>query len=118
MLSGFSDAKQIAIQDYLSRLGFEPDKIRGNNYWYRSPLRNERDASFKVNTRFNVWYDHGSGEGGNILDLGVKLYQCTVAEFLERLSIGDLPVNQFSFHQPIIHQSNVEILVGSISKKR
>jgi hypothetical protein len=32
MALSYSDAKQIAIQDCLSRLGFEPDKIRGNNY--------------------------------------------------------------------------------------
>ena len=117
MALSYSEAKKIAIQDYLSNLGFEPYKIRGIDYWYRSPFRNERNASFKINTKLNVWYDHGSDEGGNILDLGVKLHQCTVAEFLERLSNGDLPVNQVSFHQPVIPESKVEILSAQSLKR-
>jgi DNA primase len=88
MVLSFSDAKKISISDYLSKLGYEPAKIRGNDYWYRSPLRDERDASFKVNNKLNVWYDHGTGEGGTILDLGTKLHRCTLHEFVEQLSTG------------------------------
>lgn len=84
----FSDAKKIPITDYLSSLGFEPARIHGIDYWYHSPFREERTPSFKVNARSNVWYDHGTGEGGTILDLGAKLHQCTLQEFLEKLSVG------------------------------
>jgi len=31
-------------------------------YWYLSPLREEKEASFKVNRKKNVWYDHGIGK--------------------------------------------------------
>jgi hypothetical protein len=27
--------------------GYEPHKIKGNNYWYLSPLREEKEASLK-----------------------------------------------------------------------
>lgn len=110
MALSFSDAKQIAIADYLSKLGFEPDKVRGNDYWYRSPLRHERDASFKVNTKLNLWYDHGSGEGGTLLDLGMKLHQCTLPEFVNLLEQGNF--TSFSFQrQPFKEeQSKIEII--------
>jgi hypothetical protein len=90
----YSDAKRIAIIDYLAGLGFEPDKVRGNDYWYRSPLRDENNPSFKVNSKLNVWFDHGIGTGGSILDLGIKLHQCSIHEFLGMLSNGNFHVDR------------------------
>lgn len=50
--------------DYLKTLGFKPEKIRNNDYWYLSPLREEKTASFKVNRKLNAWYDHEVGREG------------------------------------------------------
>ena len=44
-------AKQINLADYLH------SKQQGINLWYKSPLREETEASFKVNTERNQWYD-------------------------------------------------------------
>ena len=44
------EAKQIKLQDYLHSLGFSPVKQQGDNLWYKSPFRDESEASFKVNT--------------------------------------------------------------------
>ena len=44
------DVKQIKLADYLQSLGYTPVKQQGRNLWYKSPLREETDASFKVNT--------------------------------------------------------------------
>ena len=44
------DVKQISIADYLHSLGYSPVKRQGNGLWYKSPLREEHEASFKVNT--------------------------------------------------------------------
>lgn len=93
----YHEAKRIPITDYLSGLGFEPAKIRGNDYWYHSPFRQERTPSFKVNTSLNVWYDHGIGEGGSIFELGSRLHQCTLREFLGKLSLGN--THGISLHQ-------------------
>lgn len=62
-------AKQIKIADYLHSLGFSPVKQQGINLWYKSPLREETEASFKVNTERNQWYDFALGKGGNIIAL-------------------------------------------------
>ena len=63
------EAKQIKIADYLQSLGHRPVKQQGANLWYKSPLRNESEASFKVNTTMNIWFDFGMGKGGNIITL-------------------------------------------------
>ena len=68
------EVKNIRIADYLQSLGYTPVKQQGNSLWYKSPLREEKDASFKVNTELNKWYDFGLGKGGNIIALAEELY--------------------------------------------
>ncbi|MBE9668098.1 toprim domain-containing protein [Mucilaginibacter boryungensis] len=79
-------ANQIDLVTYLADCGFEPVKVRGENYWYLSPLRSENTASFKINRRLNRWYDHGIGKGGKLVDLGISLFDCSVSEFLKKLT--------------------------------
>jgi DNA primase len=93
-------AKAMDMVDYLSRLGYKPAKVRNNDYWYVSPLRDEKTPSFKVNRKLNRWYDHGLGKGGNLIDFAILHQNYTIGEFLQKLN-GD-----FSFHQPIFHQPN------------
>lgn len=88
-------ANGLDLVDYLETLGHKPQKIRNNDYWYPSPLREEKEASFKVNRKLNVWYDHGSGQGGNMVDFGTLFHQCSVSEFLQRLNSLS---HQFPFH--------------------
>ena len=75
-------AKQIKIADYLHSLGFSPVKQQGINLWYKSPLREETEASFKVNTERNQWYDFALGKGGNIIALAQDLYCSDHVPFL------------------------------------
>jgi hypothetical protein len=81
-----ANAKELDLVDYLASLGHEPAKIRNQDYWYVSPIREEKTPSFKVNRQLQVWYDHGAGKGGDIVDFGTIYYRCTTAEFLEKLS--------------------------------
>jgi len=92
-----ADAKEIDLVDYLFTLGFQPQKIRNNDYWYLSPLREEKEASFKVNRRLNVWYDHGIGKGGDLIDFGVLYHHCSIPELLQKLR-----QNNLSFHPHFI----------------
>jgi DNA primase len=79
-------ARLIPIVEYLDNNGFKAQNIRGHNHWYISPFRDEKHASFKVNSLRNTWYDFGEGSGGNIIDLGIRLHQCSVAELLQMFS--------------------------------
>lgn len=69
-----NEAKQIRIEEYLHSLGYDPVRRQGGNLWYKSPFRDEREPSFKVNTERNLWYDFGAGRGGNIIALAQELY--------------------------------------------
>jgi len=92
-----NQARQIPIVEYLAQCGFQPQYIKGADHWYLSPIRDEKTPSFKVNTKRNAWFDFGIGEGGNLIDLGIRLHRCSVEELLARLSAGNFA---FSFHQP------------------
>lgn len=92
-----SQARLIPIIEYLAHHGFQPQCTKGNDHWYLSPIREENTPSFKVNTRLNAWYDFGIGEGGNLIDLGIRLHCCSIKELLNRLSSGNYSL---SFHQP------------------
>jgi DNA primase len=80
-----AEARQIDLVDFLNQVGHLPKKIKGNDYWYLSPFREEKNPSFKVNRKFNVWYDHGLGKGGNLVDFGILYYRIPVNELLEKL---------------------------------
>ena len=80
------DIKQIPIVAYLAQAGFEAKLIKGMNYWYCSPLRSELTPSFKVNAERNQWYDFGTGDHGDIIDLVCALQHCSTAEAMRRLS--------------------------------
>ena len=68
--------RQISIVDYLDNQGFKPVKHHpnGKELLYFSPMRNETKPSFSVNTEKNLWYDYGTGEGGDIFSLVRKLW--------------------------------------------
>ena len=76
------EAKKIHIADYLQSLGYSPVKQQGKSLWYKSPFREEAEASFKVNTELNQWYDFGTGKGGNIIALAQELYGSDYVPYL------------------------------------
>ena len=61
--------KGISLVDFLHRLGYNPTGRDSNGLWFYAPYRNERKPSFHVNPRKNVWYDFGTGDGGDIFTL-------------------------------------------------
>ncbi len=98
-----SEARHVDLVEYLEKLGFGPQKIRNNDYWSLSPLRDEKEPSFKVNRKLNVWYDFAFGKGGNIIDFAVLYHNCSVKEMLEKLRTTSLLPSQIS---PVSKQEN------------
>ena len=76
------EAKKIRIADYLQSLGYSPVKQQGKSLCYKSPFREETEASFKLNTELNQWYDFGTGKGGNIIALAQELYGSDYVPYL------------------------------------
>lgn len=92
------EARSMDMVHYLETLGYYPQRISRSDYWYISPLREERNASFKVDRKLNLWYDHGIGKGGTLIDFGILYFNCSVGELLSRLSPNAVP--SLSFHPP------------------
>ena len=92
------EAKKIRIADYLHSLGYSPVKQQGINLWYKSPFREETEASFKVNTEREQWFDFGLGKGGNIIALAAHLYATeSVPYLLKRIEEQTPHVRPVSF---------------------
>ncbi len=107
-------ANQIDLVNYLETLGHEPSKIKNQDYWFLSPLRNEKTPSFKVNQKLNVWYDHGLGKGGNIIDFGIEYFRCTVSEFLQLLNRSGISSSAgLSFKKDDVQPAGHEMTPGN-----
>jgi hypothetical protein len=100
-----SEMKAFDLVDYLQSHGFLPAKIQGTNYWYKSPFRDERTPSFKVNRKLNTWYDFGEGMGGSIIDFGLRFHRCSISELL---SITNNDIAAFSI--PSVTSSHIKHL--------
>lgn len=96
------EAKTIKLADYLQSLGYSPVKQQGNNLWYKSPFRQETEASFKVSVEHNLWFDYGLGKGGNIIALAQELYGSDHVPYLLNKIAEQVPHVRpvsFSFHR-------------------
>ena len=63
-----AQANALSLPDILKILGYTPQKERGHDHLYFSPLREEKTPSFHVHIANNIWYDFGLGEGGDVVD--------------------------------------------------
>lgn len=106
----YSEANQISIKAYLASKGIHPVKDRGYYGMYRSPFREDSNASLKVDYNKNLWHDFGSNEGGTMIDLVMRMNNCSPHEALTLLEQAyarnnfgthqrnDAPTDSFSFH--------------------
>ena len=106
-----NEAKKIDIISFLARNGINPDYNQGVNYWYKSPLRDEKNASFKVNSFKNLWFDFGIGEGGDIIKLASMLFKVDSSAALKILS-----VNHYSCHQKDLYNADSKVLITNIKE--
>ena len=83
-----NEAKKIDIVKFLARNSILPAYTQGVNHWYNSPLRNEKNPSFKVDSNKNLWFDFGIGEGGDIISFACLFYKVDYASALKLLT-GD-----------------------------
>ncbi len=102
--------KGISLVDFLHHLGYKPTGRDSKGLWFYAPYRNERKPSFHVNPRKNVWFDFGSGDGGDIFTLAGEL--CNSTDFIRQAEyIAEkmrLPVSQPYKPEPFIEQPTFE----------
>lgn len=93
--------KQIDLVDYLKAIGFSPTKESAKSAWYHAPYREDRTPSFKVNKDKNMWYDFGTAQSGDIIDLAELLHQSKDVSRLLKLIEGAAPALAPRIRTPI-----------------
>ncbi|WP_293299935.1 toprim domain-containing protein [Pedobacter sp. UBA4863] len=101
------DIRNRDIVSYLNMIGHLPEKLNRSSYWYLSPLRNENTASFKVDQKLNRWYDFGTREGGDMIDLILRLKEWTFTQLME---------SENPFDGKTIQQNSTEISSEQVPK--
>ena len=92
--------KRYPIVEYLERKGVRPVRRTPAYAMYRSPFREETRPSFKVDTDKNLWIDYAEGRGGSIIDLYMRLEDCTLSEAICRLGQNALEHTAYSSNSP------------------
>lgn len=85
----FEDANRISIKEYLKEQGISPVQDKGYYGMFRSPFREDMNPSMKVDYNQNLWYDFGSGEGGSLIDLIMRLHDCNEFGAITKLEKGN-----------------------------
>ena len=105
-----SRIKRYPIVEYLERKGINPVRRTPSYALYRSPLREETQPSFKVDTEKNLWIDYGEGRGGSIIDLCMRMEGCTLSETI-RLLGQNAPVNgTYSFLNDFVPNNSQPVM--------
>ena len=76
--------EEVDILDAISQ--YVDLKKRGQNYFGLSPFRSETKPSFSVAPDKNMWYDFGSGQGGNVVQFLIEYEKISFPEAIRSLA--------------------------------
>ena len=67
------EINKISLVEFLNQLGYQPTGRDSKGLWFYAPYRSERKPSFHVNPNRQVWFDFGTGTGGDIFSLAGEM---------------------------------------------
>ena len=67
------EIRKVSLVEFLNQLGYQPTGRDSKGLWFYAPYRSERKPSFHVNPRRNLWFDFGTGAGGDIFSLAGEM---------------------------------------------
>lgn len=91
------DINRFSIREYLAGMNIHPAKDKNSYGMYYSPFREDKDASMKVDYNKNLWIDYGTNEGGTLIDLVMRMKNCTNGEAMQLLEQQLSGKSTFSF---------------------
>ena len=94
--------KALPIRSFLEKQGITPVIDKGYYGLYRSPYRVDTVPSFKVDYCRNLWCDYGTGEGGSIIDLVMRLEKCSVGDAIRILEDTPDQIRIHTYRRKII----------------
>ncbi len=90
---------QFPIWNYLAGSDIYPAKDNGFYGMYHSPFREDHKASMKVDYNKNLWIDYGTGEGGTLIDLVMRIENCSNGKAMQLLEQKIAGTSSFSFQK-------------------
>lgn len=96
---------QMPIAEYLHPCGIKPAKRYNGYALYHAPYREDFNASMKVDFRENLWHDYGTGQGGSIIDLVMRMQGCSAYEAMAHLAEGKATILAPS---SFLHEAHIE----------
>ena len=112
-----SRIKRYPIVEYLKRKGVKPVRSTAAYALYCSPLREETHPSFKVDTEKNLWIDYAEGRGGSIIDLFMRLENCTLSEAIHRLGQNASDNGTYSFLNDFVPNNPQPVMVANGTRR-
>lgn len=67
------EIRKIPLVEFLNQLGYQPTGRDSKGLWFYAPYRSERKPSFHVNPNRQIWFDFGTGAGGDIFSLAGEM---------------------------------------------
>ena len=67
------EIRKIPLVEFLNQLGYQPAGRDSKGLWFYAPYRSERKPSFHVNPNRQIWFDFGTGAGGDIFSLAGEM---------------------------------------------
>ncbi|MEZ3591347.1 MAG: toprim domain-containing protein [Muribaculaceae bacterium] len=109
------EIRKISLVEFLNQLGYKPTGRDSKGLWFYAPYRSERKPSFHVNPNRNVWFDFGTGAGGDIFTLAGEISGSS--DFLRQADFITekmrLPAAQTYKPKPFIEEPTFEKVVVS-----
>ena len=68
-MMNIDEIRKISLVEFLNHLGYKATGRDSKGLWFYAPYRSERKPSFHVVPQKNLWYDFGTGAGGDIFSL-------------------------------------------------
>lgn len=117
-----TQALSIPLEEFLKKLGYRDDDFKreaqGLELKCRSPLRQgDNTPSFNINVEKNVFYDHGTGAGGTILDFVSLYYGLDRAREVSLILRKIQEVTNYNARQALLYPSEQRKLEQSIKPR-
>lgn len=90
----------IPLASILEIIGCKPQRVGKHESTYLSPLRDERTPSFQVNHLKNLWFDFGTGKGGDVIGFVRAWLESSNVSFTVSDALRWL--NNMAGHTPVI----------------
>jgi len=91
------DARIYPVENLLDSMGCKKGRDGGRKVFYSSPFSSDSSPSFCVYLNSNSWFDFSNGDGGDVIQLYMKLKNCSFMTAIKELA-GEVGLDDIEQH--------------------